>query len=178
MIKKTEKSPYLGGEVGMRIREIRQTKGKTIEELANEAYVTKGTLSRFEKGWSPTSLNYALFLRNEYGISFDWIYEGETILKAHKSRGSKQDILDPMAIGARLKGLRESLGLNRVEFSKLTGMSNSVICQYEKGERTPRVETAMKIKQATQKPLDWIYFGDEIIVPKSVRRAEKLKKTG
>ncbi|KPG62722.1 hypothetical protein AL011_05435 [Candidatus Liberibacter asiaticus] len=43
---------------------------------------------------------------------------------------------------------------------------------YESGKRTPRITTAQNIKQATKKHLDWIYFGDEVIVPKSIKRAK------
>ncbi|WP_161802672.1 helix-turn-helix domain-containing protein [Candidatus Liberibacter solanacearum] len=68
----------------MRIRDIRKAKGKTLEELAIMARITKGDVCKFEKGRSSISSHYTLFLRNEFGASFDWIYDREMILKAHK----------------------------------------------------------------------------------------------
>ncbi|CAL9915526.1 hypothetical protein LSO9J_200011 [Candidatus Liberibacter solanacearum] len=55
----------------MRIRDIRKAKGKTLEELAIMARITKGDVCKFEKGRSSISIHYALFLRNEFGASFD-----------------------------------------------------------------------------------------------------------
>ncbi|AGH17455.1 transcriptional regulator [Candidatus Liberibacter asiaticus] len=159
-------------EVGMRIRDIRKSKGKTLEELAIKAGTIKSAINSFEKGRNPTSINYALFLRNEFGASFDWIYDGETILKVYKPKTLKGDVLDPVAIGLRLKEIREHLGLNRVEFGKLVGLPCALISMYESGKRTPRITTAQNIKRAIGKPLDWIYFGDEIIIPKSIKRAK------
>ncbi|XCD58018.1 helix-turn-helix transcriptional regulator (plasmid) [Candidatus Liberibacter asiaticus] len=156
----------------MRIRDIRKSKGKTLEELAIKAGTIKSAINSFEKGRNPTSINYALFLRNEFEVSFDWIYDGETILRAHKPKALRCSVLDPVAIGLRLKEIREHLGLNRVEFGKLVGLPCALISMYESGKRTPRITTAQNIKRAIGKPLDWIYFGDEIIIPKSIKRAK------
>ncbi|WP_157141077.1 helix-turn-helix transcriptional regulator, partial [Candidatus Liberibacter asiaticus] len=75
-------------------------------------------------------------------------------------------------IGLRLKEIREQLKLNRVEFGKLVGLPCASVSRYENGKITPRITTAQKIKRVIGKPLDWIYFGDEIIVPKSIKRAK------
>ncbi|KQC48671.1 hypothetical protein AP064_05630 [Candidatus Liberibacter solanacearum] len=159
-------------EIGMRIRDIRKAKGKTLEELAIMARTTKSAIGHYEKGRSSISIHYALFLRNEFGTSFDWIYDGEIILKAHKPKSARCSVLDPVSIGLRLKEKREQLGLNRIEFGKLVGLPCASVSRYESGKITPRITTAQAIKQAIGKPLDWIYFGDEIIVPKSAVRAK------
>ncbi|PTL86237.1 MAG: transcriptional regulator [Candidatus Liberibacter europaeus] len=159
--------------VGYRIREIRKSKDMTLEEMESKSKISTADICKFENGRSTTSINYTLFLRNEFGASFDWIYEGERFLKEHKPKNVRCKTLDPIAIGLRLKKIREKLGLNRVEFGKVTGV---YIFDLEKGERIPRIETAKKIKQAIGKPLDWIYFGDEIVVPKSVAKAKKQEK--
>ncbi|MBA5724665.1 helix-turn-helix transcriptional regulator [Candidatus Liberibacter sp.] len=161
--------------VGTRIRDIRKEKGKTQAEMAIGANQLESAVNQFENGIRSTSINYALYLRNEYGASFDWIYDGETILKAHKPQSLRCKVLDPVAIGARIKELRQSLGLNRVEFGKMVGLRCAYISIYEIGTVKPRIETAKMIKKTTKKHLDWIYFGDEVIIPKSVIRAQKAK---
>ncbi|WP_408612119.1 hypothetical protein [Candidatus Liberibacter brunswickensis] len=40
------------------------------------------------------------------------------------------------------------------------------MANYEYGYCKPEIKTALKIKRALNKPLDWIYFGDECITPK------------
>ncbi|RKL52303.1 XRE family transcriptional regulator [Candidatus Liberibacter asiaticus] len=159
-------------EVGMRIRDIRKAKGKTLDEIAKEAKQKESAVWNFENGVCTTSINYALFLRNEFEVSFDWIYDGETILKVYKPKALRCSVLDPVAIGLRLKEIREQLKLNRVEFGKLVGLPCASVSRYENGKITPRITTAQKIKRVIGKPLDWIYFGDEIIVPKSIKRAK------
>ncbi|XCD51779.1 helix-turn-helix transcriptional regulator (plasmid) [Candidatus Liberibacter asiaticus] len=159
-------------DVGTRIKDIRKDNNKTLKEMAIGANQLEKAIWNFENGVCSTSINYALYLRNEYEINFDWIYDGETILKVYKPKTLKGDVLDPIAIGLRLKEIREHLGLNRVEFGKLVGLPCALISMYESGKRTPRITTAQNIKQATKKHLDWIYFGDEVIVPKSIKRAK------
>ncbi|WP_407041943.1 helix-turn-helix domain-containing protein [Candidatus Liberibacter solanacearum] len=161
----------------MRIRDIRKAKGKTLEELAVKARITKGDVCKFEKGRSSISINYALFLRNEFGASFDWIYDGEMIITAHKPKSSRCSVLDPVAIGLRLKELREQFRLNKQEFGKSIGVTCQTIGQFEKGKMSPRIVIAREIKRRYHKPLDWIYFGDEIIVPKSAVRAKANKSS-
>ncbi len=159
-------------DVGTRIKDIRKDNNKTLKEMAIGANQLEKAIWNFENGVCSTSINYALYLRNEYEINFDWIYDGETILKVYKPKTLKGDVLDPVAIGLRLKEIREHLGLNRVEFGKLVGLPCALISMYESGKRTPRITTAQNIKRAIGKPLDWIYFGDEIIIPKSIKRAK------
>ncbi|RPD37128.1 XRE family transcriptional regulator [Candidatus Liberibacter solanacearum] len=50
------------------------------------------------------------------------------------------------------------------------GITNNNISQYEKGLYVLEIKTAFKMKRALNKPLDWIYFGDEEIIPKSRTR--------
>ncbi|WP_425283396.1 hypothetical protein [Candidatus Liberibacter solanacearum] len=40
----------------------------------------------------------------------------------------------------------------------------------ENGLHVPEIKTSLKMKRALNKPLDWIYFGDEEIIPKSRTR--------
>lgn len=54
----------------------------------------------------------------------------------------------------RLKKVRESTGLNRLQFSKFIGIENSSIYYYESGERYPDVFTLKKsVKSATCLPI-------------------------
>lgn len=111
-----------------------------------------------------------MFLRNELGASFDWLYDGsETKIK--NCDREKKRILDPLKIGERLKNFRKAEGMTLKEFGEWVGLPISTISTYERGISTPEIKTALKIKRALNKPLDLIYFGDEVIIPKSRRRA-------
>ncbi|RPD37179.1 helix-turn-helix domain-containing protein, partial [Candidatus Liberibacter solanacearum] len=129
-------------EVGMRIRDIRKAKGKTLLWLEAKSKIDNGAISLYENGKSSISINYSLFLRNEFGASFDWIYDGEIVIKAHKPKSSRCSVLDPVAIGLRLKGLREQFRLNKQEFGKSIGVTCQTIGQFEKGKMSPRIVIA------------------------------------
>ncbi|MBA5724616.1 helix-turn-helix transcriptional regulator [Liberibacter sp. Z1] len=160
-------------EVGARIREIRQLKGKDLKQMAIESNQAISIVSQFERGVRSTSINYALFLRNEYGISFDWIYDGEIIDRIYRDVIKKREF-DPVEIGSRIKEIRKNKDMTQENFGHLVGLSSVGVGNIENGHRTPRVETALKMKKTLQRPLDWIYFGDEIILPKSAERLKKL----
>lgn len=161
--------------VGNRVREIRKSKDMTLEEIAVKSKQSESSVCQFEQGICSTSINYALFLRNEYGASFDWIYEGDVVDRMYKDRMTKKEF-NPIEIGNRIKSVRKTKGMTLKELGLIAGISLNGISQFETGLNLPRIETAKKLKQAIGKPLDWIYFGDEIVIPKSVTKAKKREK--
>ncbi|WP_244464447.1 helix-turn-helix transcriptional regulator [Candidatus Liberibacter africanus] len=132
-------------------------------------------MSRLELGLQPASINYALFLRNEFGASFDWLYDGiDTKIKS--SDRLEKRIISPMEIGERLKKVRKEEGMTLKEFGEWVGISYGAVSNIENGHRTPELKTALKIKRALNKPLDWLYFGDEAIIPKGKMRSKYLQR--
>lgn len=55
-----------------------------------------------------------------------------------------------------LKTARINTGLTLKELSEKTGLSESALCRYENGTRTPSVETAKKIGGILDVPWFWI----------------------
>ena len=70
---------------GERLRELRQQKGLTMDELGQEIDLTKGFISRIEKGdsFSPQTLNA---LAEYYGVTKGYILDGD------KKQGSKANV--------------------------------------------------------------------------------------
>jgi DNA-binding XRE family transcriptional regulator len=64
------------------------------------------------------------------------------------------------AIGRRLELTRESLGLNAGDFAKRAGIGKSAYSNYTSGERAPTLAQAIKLCDAYELTLDWIYRGD------------------
>ncbi|ADR52579.1 hypothetical protein CKC_04150 [Candidatus Liberibacter solanacearum CLso-ZC1] len=160
--------------VGIRIRDIRKNKGISTKEMAIVSETMRSAISQFERGICSTSINYALFLRNEFKVGFDWIYDGEHVDRLYRDVVKKREF-NSVEIGNRIKSIRKDKGMTLKEFGNLIGLSYAGLDNIENGHRKPRIETAIKIKYATQKSLDWIYFGDEIIVPKSIERSQSSK---
>lgn len=63
-------------------------------------------------------------------------------------------------IGERLRLTREALGLTQVEFAKKAKVSPSAYNQYEKGRMRPAIDQAIRLRDAHNLTLDWIYIGD------------------
>ncbi|AKK20657.1 helix-turn-helix transcriptional regulator [Candidatus Liberibacter africanus] len=160
-------------EIGQRFRDVRLNRDYTQLQIGEVASQNKGAIAMFEIGAKPASTHYALFLRNEFGISFDWLYEGVENLRSEKDRTTKK-ALDRKLIGQRLKSLRLGMGLTQKEFGLVVGLTHAGISRIENGIRTPEIKTALKIKRALNKPLDWLYFGDEEIIPNSRKKGRRM----
>ncbi|WP_102135117.1 helix-turn-helix transcriptional regulator [Candidatus Liberibacter solanacearum] len=163
-------------EIGQRFRDLRKQHNYDQSDLIDLSKQTGGAISQYELGVTPASTNYALFLRNEFGASFDWLYDGVVIDRAYEDVQTKK-IIDPHAIGVRIKAIRKEKGMTQGEFGALVGLTHAGISKIENGHRTPEIKTALKIKRALGKPLDWIYFGDEPIIPKKSRLRANANKS-
>ena len=61
------------------------------------------------------------------------------------------------AVGARLALTRSALGMTQGVFAEAAGIAPNTYNQYEKGERLPLVDNALKICERFELTLDWIY---------------------
>ena len=68
-------------------------------------------------------------------------------------------IIDPVAIGQRLKDLRGNKSLEQV--AKDTGISRSSLNMYELGERIPRDIKKIILSEYFGKSVDEIFFSDK-----------------
>lgn len=152
-------------EIGQRFKGVRKSHNLSQEEIGKLSNQLRQAITRYENGLQPASINYALFLRNECGASFDWLYDGVETLRAETDKSQKKSF-DPHAIGNRLKEIRLKMELTQKEFGLLIGLSSVGVGNIENGYRKPEIKTALKIKKALNKPLDWIYFGDTCIPTK------------
>lgn len=65
-----------------------------------------------------------------------------------------------MGTGARIKGLRKSLGLTQPELAKLAKIQQGTLSELETGEsKNPRGDTLVRIAKALQVDPDWLVSG-------------------
>ncbi|ADR52909.1 hypothetical protein CKC_05820 [Candidatus Liberibacter solanacearum CLso-ZC1] len=159
-------------QIGQRFRDLRERYGYKRSDIIKKTDDQGGAVYKYEAGVQPASTNYALFLRNEFGASFDWLYDGVEA-KIKSSDRIKKRLINPIEIGERIKKFRKEEGMTLKEFGEWVGLPVSTVSTYERGISAPEIKTALKIKRALGKPLDWIYFGDEEIVPKKSRLRAK-----
>jgi len=65
----------------------------------------------------------------------------------------------PEAVGARLRRVREILGLNKRQFAERAGMNEQTYGPFENGKRPLSLESAKKLRKAYDLTLEFMYFG-------------------
>ena len=70
---------------------------------------------------------------------------------------NKEDI----DIGERLRGVRESMHMNREQFSEKIDITDSFLGQIERGERSLSVKTLKKVVKYTGVSADYLLFGKD-----------------
>src|SRR5579862_5593354 len=107
--------------VGDRIREIREAKKLTQDQLAEKAAISKGFLSEVENGKRNVSSEYLLRIANSLGASVDYLLRGTADL----SNGIKEPILIP----PELSEAAQRLNLSYAETVELLEAHRSVIAR-------------------------------------------------
>ncbi len=79
-----------------------------------------------------------------------------------------------VAVGKRLLQLRKAMGKSQAELGTKLGVGDTAVSMYEKGERALDPYDAVKLKVAYGAPLEWLYGGDESVIPPAL--AEKFSK--
>lgn len=77
------------------------------------------------------------------------------------------------AISARLRLTRRALDFNQADWCRFVGIAPNTWNQYEKATSPNRIslEEALKVARKTGVGLDWIYRGEEAMLPKRVADA-------
>lgn len=65
----------------------------------------------------------------------------------------------PVNLGDQIKRIREALNLNQKEFAKKLGLSNSYLCEIEKGNRGPGFKFFIHFAERLNVSLDWLMLG-------------------
>lgn len=66
--------------------------------------------------------------------------------------------MNPKESGAKIKKLRESLGLTQTQLAEQIGVSVSSICQYESGDKIPRDKVKMRLAEVLGRTTNYIFF--------------------
>lgn len=74
-------------------------------------------------------------------------------------RAKPNEPWEPTVVAPRLIALRESLGMNKVEFAARIGVDKSSYTKIEKGEKPLQTSAAYKIWQLWGVDLNFLYLG-------------------
>ena len=105
---------------GDRIRAIREARGITQDQLADDAKISKGFLSEVENNKRNISSENLLRIGNVLGASIDYLLRGET-----KEQTQRQ----PVVIPPELSQAAEELGLSYAQTLETLEAHNSVVAR-------------------------------------------------
>ncbi|NLW07604.1 MAG: helix-turn-helix domain-containing protein [Clostridia bacterium] len=124
---------------GKRIRELREERGYSLQELAQKASVSVSYLSEIERGAKGPSL------KTLQKISKALNYPQEQLLETGGERG--------IVLGEKLRILRERAGRDLSSLAEAAGISVSYLSEIERGHVYPAISTLKKIAAALEIPL-------------------------
>lgn len=106
---------------GDRIRQAREGRGLTQDELARAAKVSKGFLSDVENNKRNISVEYALRIADALGISLDYLMRGE--------QGKAEVAREPVTIPPELSLAAQELNLTYSETLMLLDAHEAVVAR-------------------------------------------------
>jgi len=74
---------------------------------------------------------------------------------------NKENKIEELTFGERLKRLRSAKGLSQTELGKLTETHYTQIGRYERGESTPSSETLRLLADCLEVSTDYLYEGNQ-----------------
>ncbi|MCK6533070.1 MAG: helix-turn-helix domain-containing protein [Polyangiaceae bacterium] len=137
--------------LGARVRALRLGKGWTLDQLAQEAKVSKGFLSTVEKGDSQPSGRVLLGLAKALGASVDYLVQGDA--SAPPARPA------PLAIPDELAALAEQKGWSFRKVRAVLEAQQAIIAR--RSERTPRPFTTTQWLEFAERLDPYLEPGDE-----------------
>lgn len=70
-------------EIGARLRAAREALGLTQAEFYRRAGIAQNAYSQYESGKRLLTLNQAIKLRDAFGLSLDWLFQGDLAAMPH-----------------------------------------------------------------------------------------------
>ena len=81
--------------------------------------------------------------------------------KPPQARGDDDAVVDPVAIGGRVKALREAMGLSLRDLAERSGVGAATLSQVERGESSPTLAVAARIADGLELTLSQLLRIDE-----------------
>ena len=157
--------------IGEYIKEIREEKDLSINQLALYSNVSAAHISRIERGLRAPSPDILKKISSALKVSYELLMtlagyiEGKNInerlkenmidVKATENSPDEANDIDNI-LGKRIKLLRTENGLTQEEFGKPYNLKKSTISQYESGFSKPDDELKKRIVSDFNVSLDWL----------------------
>jgi transcriptional regulator with XRE-family HTH domain len=132
------------GHPGLRIRELRERRRLTLDDLAQLSGVSKSFLSEVENGKRGLSADNVLKIATSLGASLDFLLRGET----HTQTSARHD---PITIPPELASFAAELNLSYRQTVQLLDAHNSVVARRSDVKRTLSVDDWRQLHETLSK---------------------------
>ena len=140
-------------DIGVRVKELREYLGMTLEEFADKAQVLPERIAAIEAGRLFPRERLVIWICKTFGVSNDWLRFGDgTMYDTSESRS--------LIVAERMRRLRTRMGLVQSEFAQKIGSSKLMISNYERGISKPDDDVVDRICTIFHVSREWMYGED------------------
>lgn len=147
------RSKNINNSVGDRIKHLRLSNNITQKELADALYKSESAIRMWELGKSEPDIETLKMIADYFHISADYLIGTNNDLVKKKKKQMKERIL----------ALRTNKKLSQAEFADMLCVSQIEVANWESGKEFVDPETAQRIAEIFNVPLDFIYGADFIM---------------
>lgn len=113
--------------LGDKLREIREEKGITQEELANQLNINRVQYNQYENNYFNIPIKHLIKIADFYKISIDFLFDNNF------NHSNFYNSVDKKIAGNRLKDFRKEHKLTQKKLAEILNTTHSNIGFYEKG---------------------------------------------
>lgn len=147
---------------GAKLRWLRERDGITQSNLAQRiGLASHSHIAKLEAGQDRPSLELVIRLAHHFMVATDYLLRDNIPVEEARQGGRDlADGIDPVALGKRIRTLREQRGFTQIALGQQLGRAGqSGIGKIERGEKLPSMERLEQIADVFAVSIDSLLFG-------------------
>ena len=141
-----------------KLEELREENNLKSKEMAKILNVAPSTYSEWERNKIPIPTKRLIEISNFYEINIDYILQ----ITNTKEHINKNENIDLIIIGNRIKGIRKDLNLSLRDLGNKLNCSFSSLASYERAERLIQIDILINLSKISNCSIDWILNRSQI----------------
>lgn len=127
-------------DFGIRLRELRRSKGKTQKELSLDMNLSQTAIAQYESGTRRLPLSVLRKFSNYFGLTLDELIDGKEVDNTTDNRENSIE----NSFGSKVRELRKERNLSRLEVSKELDISVEDLDKFEAGSKSLPVNVILR----------------------------------
>ena len=132
-----------------RLKDLIFDTGKTPRDVAHDIGISKTSLYEYLSGYKTPTLNNLIKIANFFNCSCDYLFGFEDFAE-------NEVFTEVKPFHIRFQEVLKHLDISRYKLEKLTGISESVLYYWAKGDKIPSVERIVHVAKVLNVSVDFI----------------------